>query len=105
MVERAQKFMPTMTPSPGHFAPETNGTGAHTPKTPLSARRQASSALSEGGEGESEVDKRQRDLYSKQQHILREQRSADQEKLLKAISGKVSVLCSPFKPACIVQGC
>lgn len=92
MIERVQKFMPTSTPSPGHFAPDTNGTSAHTPRTPLSARRQASGTLTDGGEGESEVDRRQRDLYSKQQHILREQRSADQEKLIKAISGTLQAI-------------
>ena len=44
------------------------------------------------GEEESEVDRRQRELYSKQQHLLREQRFADQERLLGLITGK------PFDP-------
>jgi len=39
------------------------------------------------GEEESEVDRRQRELYSKQQHLLREQRFADQERLLSVITG------------------
>lgn len=34
----------------------------------------------------SEMDRRQRELYAKQQQLLREQRTADQEKLLAAIS-------------------
>lgn len=33
----------------------------------------------------SEIDRRQRELYAKQQALLREQRTADQEKLLAAI--------------------
>ena len=33
----------------------------------------------------SEMDRRQRELYAKQQQLLREQRTADQEKLLAAI--------------------
>lgn len=85
MIERAQRYMPNASPSPGHFALDANGT--HTPKTPLSARRANSSSLHEGQE-ETEADRRQRELYSNQQHMLREQRSADQDKLLKAISGK-----------------
>lgn len=35
----------------------------------------------------SEMDRRQRELYAKQQQLLREQRSQDQEKLLACISG------------------
>ena len=38
-------------------------------------------------DGLSEVDRRQRELYSKQQQLLREQRAADQEKLLACIGG------------------
>ena len=41
-----------------------------------------------GVDGLSEVDRRQRELYTKQQLLLREQRSADQEKLLACISGE-----------------
>jgi myosin-5 len=37
----------------------------------------------------SEMDRRQRELYAKQQQLLREQRSQDQEKLLACISGDV----------------
>jgi hypothetical protein len=38
-------------------------------------------------EGMSEVDRKQRELYSKQQQMLREQRSQDMQKLLDCISG------------------
>ena len=37
----------------------------------------------------SEMDRRQRELYAKQQQLLREQRTADQEKLLAAIGGNL----------------
>ena len=37
-----------------------------------------------------EVERRQRELQSKQQQLLREQRSADQEKLLSCITGVTS---------------
>lgn len=42
----------------------------------------------EGLEGMSEVDRKQRELYSKQQQLLREQRSQDMQKLLDCISGE-----------------
>lgn len=45
-----------------------------------------------GGAGDapmSEMDRRQRELYAKQQQLLREQRTADQEKLLGAIGGNL----------------
>ena len=35
----------------------------------------------------SDVERKQRELYSKQQLLLREQRTADQERLLACISG------------------
>ncbi len=35
------------------------------------------------------MDRRQRELYSKQQHLLREQRFADQERLLGVITGEL----------------
>ncbi len=38
-------------------------------------------------DGMSEVDRKQRELYTRQQQLLREQRTADQEKLLATISG------------------
>ncbi len=38
-----------------------------------------------------EVERRQRELQSKQQQLLREQRSADQEKLLACITGLISL--------------
>ncbi len=37
----------------------------------------------------SDVDRKQRELYTRQQQLLREQRTADQEKLLSTISGPV----------------
>ena len=84
MLERAQRYMPSASPTPGYAAADANG---HYPRTPASARR-SSLGLADGGDGgESEMDKRQRELYSKQQHLLREQRSADQERLLSCISG------------------
>ena len=84
MIERANRFMPTANPSPGRFTPDTNGSA--TPRTPLSVRRMN---MQDGHEGESDADRRQRELYSSQQNLLREQRTADQDKLLKAIGGKV----------------
>ncbi len=39
-----------------------------------------------------EVERRQRELQSKQQQLLREQRSADQEKLLSCITGAACLL-------------
>lgn len=39
------------------------------------------------GAGLSEMDRRQREIYNKQQQLLRDQRTADQEKLLLSISG------------------
>mmetsp|Transcript_16539 Transcript_16539/g.49488 ORF Transcript_16539/g.49488 Transcript_16539/m.49488 type:complete len:1726 (-) Transcript_16539:622-5799(-) len=49
--------------------------------------RENGDASGEGGL--SEMDRRQRELYAKQQQLLREQRSQDQEKLLACISGDV----------------
>ena len=42
-----------------------------------------------------EVERRQRELQSKQQQLLREQRSADQERLLACITGTSALLCVP----------
>lgn len=41
----------------------------------------------EGLDALSDVDRRQKELYSRQQQLLREQRSQDQQHLLTAISG------------------
>ena len=41
-----------------------------------------------------EVERRQRELQSKQQQLLREQRSADQERLLACITGASALLCA-----------
>ena len=40
----------------------------------------------------SDVDRRQKELYSRQQQLLREQRSQDQQHLLNAIAGLAFVL-------------
>lgn len=53
--------------------------------------RENGDASGEGGL--SEMDRRQRELYAKQQQLLREQRSQDQEKLLACISG-----AAPLRP-------
>ena len=47
------------------------------------------------GSGMSEMDRRQRELYAKQQQLLREQRSQDQEKLLSCISGADFLVTQP----------
>lgn len=44
-------------------------------------------------DGMSDVDRKQRELYTRQQQLLREQRTADQEKLLSTISGLQAALC------------
>ncbi|KAL6776695.1 MYO1 [Auxenochlorella protothecoides x Auxenochlorella symbiontica] len=51
-----------------------------TPATPGSVR--GGYGAETPGEGLSEMDRRQRELYAKQQQLLREQRSADQDRLL-----------------------
>ena len=95
MLDRARKYMGSPAMSPGHATPDSNGY-AHTPRIPSSpgiARRLSGSLATpdaavdgSGGEG-SEVDRKQRELYNKQQHLLREQRTADQDRLLSSISG------------------
>ena len=61
-----------------------------------------------GLDGLSDVDRKQRELYTRQQQLLREQRTADQEKLLATISGMpcllnflspASLSCLPFQHA------
>ena len=47
-----------------------------------------------------EVERRQRELQSKQQQLLREQRSADQERLLACITGAPALLCVSLKAQC-----
>jgi myosin-5 len=42
-----------------------------------------------GGEALSEMDRRQRELYAKQQQLLREQRTADQARLLAVLQGQL----------------
>lgn len=53
-------------------------------------------SLGTGGlpEGMSEADRKQRELYTRQQQLLREQRLADQEKLLACISGGCCTHCT-----------
>ena len=47
-----------------------------------------------------EVERRQRELQSKQQQLLREQRSADQERLLACITGTSAHPVCPQDTAC-----
>ncbi len=64
----------------------------HTPSNPRASPTILSSpGRLEGPSTEplSEMDRRQRELYAKQQQLLREQRTADQEKLLAAIGGNL----------------
>lgn len=58
-------------------------------RAPLAARPGVPRENGEGpdGAGLSEMDRRQREIYNKQQQLLRDQRTADQEKLLLSISG------------------
>ena len=69
----------------GALGPRLAGAAGTAAPPPLAAARAAA-----GGplplDGLSEVDRRQRELYTKQQLLLREQRTADQDKLLAAIS-------------------
>lgn len=53
----------------------------------------------------SEMDRRQRELYAKQQQLLREQRSQDQEKLLACISGANAMLLrAPAHMCAVAEG-
>ena len=104
MLERARQYigMPASPARPGPHAPDANGgappPGAPSLRTPLpgtpggrtpsgSLGGLVNGAAAAGLEGLSDVDRRQRELYARQQQLLREQRSADQEKLLACISG------------------
>ena len=49
-----------------------------------------------------DVERRQRELQSKQQQLLREQRTADQEKLLSCITG-AGALCFWLPLACLYK--
>ena len=53
----------------------------------------------------SEMDRRQRELYAKQQQLLREQRTADQEKLLGAISDNLGFVDGRPVAAVVVFRC
>ncbi|CAL5219117.1 g891 [Coccomyxa viridis] len=94
MLERARKYM-GMPASPGGRLPgmpEVNGAlPGHIMRTPPSMGAplgpRASGSLENGDSAHlNEVERRQRELQSKQQQLLREQRSADQEKLLACIT-------------------
>lgn len=132
MLERARKYMgmPATSPQrPGAHGPgDANGGPPPPPGAP--ALRTPSGALPGGGpagagaprglglenggpggaglEGLSDVDRRQRELYARQQQLLREQRSADQEKLLACISGAraagTALTLNPFCMAWRVVG-
>ncbi|KAL6769329.1 MYO1 [Auxenochlorella protothecoides x Auxenochlorella symbiontica] len=66
--DRVRRYMTSPSREPG------------TPATPGSVR--GGYGAETPGEGLSEMDRRQRELYAKQQQLLREQRSADQDRLL-----------------------
>ena len=51
------------------------------------------------------MDRRQRELYAKQQQLLREQRTADQEKLLAAIADNLGFHCGRPVAAVVVFRC
>jgi myosin-5 len=58
-----------------------------------------------GMEALSEMDRRQRELYSKQQQLLREQRTADQERLLTALRGELGFVDGRPVAAVLVFRC
>ncbi|KAK9836002.1 hypothetical protein WJX81_005192 [Elliptochloris bilobata] len=75
---------PSLRTPPGYGLPGVpGGLGGRGPGGALGGLENGSAA---GLEGLSDVDRRQRELYARQQQLLREQRSADQEKLLACIS-------------------
>ena len=94
VMERMRKYI-TIPNSPIPMRADANGNavGAYPAnRGPLTAGMAAGRARENGdasvdGGGLSEMDRRQREIYNKQQQLLREQRSADQEKLLACISG------------------
>ena len=96
VMERMRKYI-TIPNSPIPMRADANGNavGAYPGgRGPLAAgaagrARENGDASADGG-GLSEMDRRQREIYNKQQQLLREQRSADQEKLLACISGGCS---------------
>jgi len=95
-MERMRKYI-TIPNSPIPMRADANGNavGAYPagagPRGPPAAgmpgRARENGDASVDGGGLSEMDRRQREIYNKQQQLLREQRSADQEKLLACISG------------------
>jgi myosin V len=58
-----------------------------------------------GMEALSEMDRRQRELYAKQQQLLREQRTADQERLLTALRGELGFVDGRPVAAVLVFRC
>ena len=73
----------------------------HAPPAGVVRRLSDNGALSPAGsidasihgmpDGISDADRKQRELYTRQQQLLREQRTADQEKLLATISGEANM--------------
>ncbi|KAL0034959.1 hypothetical protein WJX79_002631 [Trebouxia sp. C0005] len=111
MIAQARRYSSTATPStPPHppLHPEANGDGHSTmalsmrptPSPGVVRRLSENGALSPADsltpaasgtlDGMSDVDRKQRELYTRQQQLLREQRTADQEKLLATISDDLS---------------
>ncbi|DBA65606.1 TPA: hypothetical protein ACH3X2_002670 [Trebouxia sp. C0005] len=111
MIAQARRYISTATPStPPHppLHPEANGDGHSTmalsmrptPSPGVVRRLSENGALSPADsltpaasgtlDGMSDVDRKQRELYTRQQQLLREQRTADQEKLLATISDDLS---------------
>lgn len=71
-----ERLQQKMYPSPGR---------ENTMPTPILGGSRAFDGSTANGDALSEMDRRQRELYAKQQQLLREQRSADQERLLSAL--------------------
>ena len=82
VLDRMKRYMQGI---PG-ASPIRDQNGGITPLNGTPSGRTAEGLASDAGL--SEMDRRQRELYAKQQQLLREQRSADQDRLLTAISGE-----------------
>ncbi|GAB4821968.1 hypothetical protein N2152v2_009014 [Parachlorella kessleri] len=80
MLNRMRRYMASI---PG-TSPQREG--GSLPPTPLAATPSGRSFEGPAPDGLSEMDRRQRELYAKQQQLLREQRSQDQERLLSTIT-------------------
>ena len=78
-----------------------DASGAAIGRAPLAAGVARPGGVRENADGAdsaglSEMDRRQREIYNKQQQLLRDQRTADQEKLLVSISGVQNPPASPY---------